>query len=339
MEFSRVQRQSTSPRPKSPQSARSGASQSSIRPADRLSGYLLHHQLTAVESLVRLLQAPVASLLTWLVVAVALALPAGLYLGLENLRGLSPLPQGASQMSVFLDPKTAERAVSPLRERILARADVATVDYISPTQALAEFRDYSGLGRVLDTLDDNPLPALLLVQPTDLARQPDRLEALRLALQAEPLVEDVSVDMAWVNRLHEIMALGQRLVMALGGLLALGVLLVIGNTLRLAIENRRDEIVIVKLVGGTDAFVRRPFLYTGFWYGVGGGLLAVVILALGLAWLAGPVGRLSDLYQADFQLRGVDAFAGLQLVLAAGLLGLAGAWLAVGRHLGDIEPK
>ena len=150
---------------------------------------------------------------------------------------------------------------------------------------------------------------------------------------------EARVDMAWVSRLQQLMLLGQRLVLALAGLLAVGVLLAIGNTIRLAIENRRDEILVVKLVGGTNAFVRRPFLYTGLWYGMGGGLLALVLMALGLWWLSGPAAYLADLYQSDFRLQGLGWTRSLQLVLLSGLLGWLGAWLAVARHLSSIEPK
>ena len=217
--------------------------------------------------------------------------------------------------------------------------EVDSVDYLSPLQALNEFKAYSGFGDVLDTLDDNPLPGVLLIQPAAQNTLPKQIEALQQQLKADPIVDDVRVDMQWVRRLHELMSLAQKLVLALGGLLALGVLIVIGNTIGLAIENRRDEIVIVKLVGGTNAFVRRPFLYTGIWYGLGGGLLTVLILTMGLAWFAGPVAKLTDLYQSHFQLQGLGWQNTLSLVLGAIILGWLGAWLAVGRHLGQIEPR
>ncbi len=286
----------------------------------------------------RLLKTPLQSLLTWLVVAIALALPTVLYIGLENVQAAGHGWQSSNQISVFIHKRAKPNAVDRLSERLRARAEVEAVEYISPSQALAEFQAYSGFGQVLETLDDNPLPPVLLVKP-ELNSSPAQLEQLRQLLLDEPVVDDVRVDMAWVQRLHELMQLGQRLVVALGSLLALGVLLVIGNTVRLAIENRRDEIVIVKLVGGTNAFVRRPFLYTGFWYGVGGGLLALVVVGLGVFWMSGPVARLAALYQSDFVLQGIDSLACVQLVLGAGALGLAGAWLAVGRHLSEIEPR
>lgn len=316
-----------------------GASQSRARLGDRLDAWLAHHSTTAIESLLRLLRSPLQSLLTWLVVAVAVALPAALYVVLSNVQNLGYSWQESSQLSVFIQRDARPEAVRSLRDALLARPDVEAVEHIPPDAALEEFKRYSGLGRVIESLEQNPLPDVLLVQPGEKGAGPEALEQLQAALEKELLVAEVRVDMAWVKRLQQLMQLGQRAVLALAGLLALGVLLAIGNTIRLAIENRRDEILVVKLVGGTDAFVRRPFLYTGFWYGLGGGLLALVLLALGLWWLSGPVGQLAAAYQSEFRLSGLDWATSIQLVLLAGLLGLTGAWLAVARHLSEIEPR
>ncbi len=317
---------------------KSGASQSKTRIADRFSAYLIHHQLTAVESLIRLLQTPVQSLLTWLVVAIALALPATLYVGLRNVQSLGAGWEGAPRLSVYLHKRASDVAIKQIVEQLRSKREVSSVEYISPAQALREFETYSGFGSALQSLDDNPLPAVLLVQPVT-AAAPERLELLVKELRANAVVDDANLDMQWVRRLYRLLQLAQRLVAGFGLLLAIGVLLVVGNTIRLAIENRRDEIVIVKLVGGTDAFVRRPFLYTGWWYGIGGGVLASALLALGLVAISDPVARLANLYQSDFRLSGLGLGASLGLILGSGVLGWLGAWLAVGRHLGAIEPK
>lgn len=316
-----------------------GASRSKTRVSDRLDSWAGHHSTTAVESLARLLRTPLQSLLTWLVVAVAVALPAALYVALSNVQHLGYSWQESSQVSVFVQRDARPDAVSALQARLLARPDVATVEHVAPDAALEEFKRYSGLGRVIDGLERNPLPDVLLVMPAANGLSAEGLQTLQGELEQETLVAEARVDMAWVSRLQQLMHLGQRLVLALAGLLAVGVLLAIGNTIRLAIENRRDEILVVKLVGGTDAFVRRPFLYTGLWYGMGGGLLALVLMALGLWWLSGPVAYLADLYQSDFRLQGLGWTRSLQLVLLSGLLGWLGAWLAVARHLSAIEPK
>jgi cell division transport system permease protein len=317
---------------------RYGASQSKARLGDKLRAYRAHHRGVARESLWRLLRTPVQSLLTWLVVAIALALPAVLYLALAQFQHLGEAWQAQPRASVFLHRGAREQAALQLRDRLAGRVEIEAVDYISPEQALREFEQYSGLGNVLDTLEENPLPGVLLVRPATNHSAPEQLESLKKSLRAEPLVEDVRLDMDWVRRLHQIMVIGQRLVVAMAVLLALGVLLVIGNTIRLAIESRRDEIVIVKLVGATNAFVRRPFLYTGFWYGFGGGLLAWLLLMAGVQWLSNPVARLAALYQSDIQLQGLSGGESLVLLLGSGALGLLGAVLAVGKHLHSIEP-
>ena len=210
---------------------------------------------------------------------------------------------------------------------------------IDADQALLEFQRYSGLGNVLQTLDDNPLPAVIVLHPQVRIDHPEKLEQLQQKIAREPLVDHVQLDMGWLRRLHEILALARQIVLSLGFLLGIGVLLVIGNTIRLAVENRRDEIIIIKLVGGTNAFVRRPFLYTGWWYGFGGGLLAIILLAIVGHWLSDSILRLASLYQSSYQLSGLDMELMTIVILGSGILGWLGAWIAVGRHLSAIEPQ
>jgi cell division transport system permease protein len=315
-----------------------GAVQSKTRISDRLGAWYAHHSDSAVDSLARMLRTPLHSLMTWLVVAIAVALPAALFIALMNLQQIGQQWQNSSEMSVFLQRDANETAVRELRERWQARPEIAQVIYISPTEALEEFRLHSGLGRVVDSLDNNPLPGVLLIQPANSASTPDALQALQSQLINEPLVAEVRIDMQWVKRLQQLIALAERIVMALTSLLALGLILIIGNTIRLSIENRREEILVVKLVGGTNAYIRRPLLYTGLWYGLGGGILAALLLAAGLQWLANPIAQLSALYQSNFHLVGLGFIGTLQLILLSGVTGIAGAWVAVGRHLSAIEP-
>lgn len=319
--------------------ARSGASQSRARIGDRFRAYRMHHRRVAMDSLRRLMRAPLQSTLTCLVVAIALALPAALYLALVQFQNLGASWQAQPHISVFLQPRTDDEQAQQLAEKLLGYPEVEAVDYVSPAQALVEFQQYSGLGSVVETLDENPLPGVLVIRPADSASAPAELGALRDRLAQEALADDVRLDMDWVRRLHQMMIIGERLVTAMAGLLSLGVLLVIGNTIGLAIESRREEIVVVKLVGGTDAFVRRPFLYTGFWYGFGGGLLAWILLALGVYWLSIPVSRLAELYQSGFRLQGLGLPQSLLILFGSGLLGLLGAALAVSKHLHAIEPN
>lgn len=316
-----------------------GASQSRASIRDRFTSYISHHRLVAKDSFRRLLAAPVSSTMTWLVIGIALALPGGLFVALSNIEAVSRDWDGAAQISLYMHKVVQEHDGRALARKLEAREDIAEVVFISPTQALEEFQHLSGYGEVLEHLDTNPLPAVLVVRPVEKSGTAESTNQLYLELKALPQVEQAVIDMEWVQRLYTMMALGKRMTLALAAILSLGVLLVIGNTIRLAIESRRDEIVIVKLVGGTNGFVRRPFLYTGLWYGLGGGLVAWLIINIGLLWLSGPVATLAGLYQSDFGLQGLGFGETLLLWLSASLLGLLGAWLAVGRHLGDIEPR
>lgn len=323
-----------------PRATRSqGAVQSKTSWRDKLDAWSAHHSNSAIESLLRLLETPLQSLMTWLVIAIAVALPAALFVVFSNVQQIGQTWQDSSQISVFLKKETTPIQAQDLRSRWAKRPDVAQATYVSSVQALEEFKRGSGLGELADHLDENPLPAVILIKPKIGGSAPDILNSLQQALIADPLVADVRLDMLWVKRLHQFITIAERFVVALAGLLALGVLLVIGNTIRMAIENRRDEILVVKLVGATDAYVRRPFLYTGLWYGIGGGILAAIILAIGFWWLSAPVQQLADLYQSSFRLQGLGVIESLQLILIAGITGLAGAWIAVARHLYLIQPR
>jgi cell division transport system permease protein len=314
-----------------------GASLSRTNLRDTYNSWLRHHRLSAADSLFRVIDRPLSSILTWLVIGIALALPVGLNVALDNIGQLSAGWERPSQLSLFLAEGVSEDRGRELGEVLVARDDIEFAHFVSREEALQEFSTLSGFADVLASLEENPLPNLILVSPADGSET--RVADLLEELQALPEVSEAVLDMAWLQRLNGLMELGRRLVLAVGGLLVLGVVLILGNTIRLAIESRREEIVITKLVGGSNAFVRRPFLYTGLWYGVGGGVAAGVLVALSMWFLREPVSRLALLYQSAFELDGLGIIDGLNLVLMGGALGLAGAWLAVTRHLSEIEPR
>ncbi|MGB1139788.1 MAG: permease-like cell division protein FtsX [Halioglobus sp.] len=315
-----------------------GASVSRTAFADRYRGWVRHHRLSAAESLHRVLDRPLASMLTWLVIGIALALPVGFSVGLDNVTRLSANWEGSAQISLFLSEGVNDAAARELASDLQARDDVSAATYLGKQEALAEFSELSGFADILANLDSNPLPNLVLVTPVTDA-QGSAVTDLREDLAARDEVAEAVLDMEWLQRLNNFMLLGKRMTWVAGAMLVLGVLLILGNTIRLAIESRRDEIVIVKLVGGSNAFVRRPFLYTGLWYGVGGGAMAALLVAVSLWLLRAPVGNLALLYESAFQLHGLGVMGSLNLVLIGGGLGLAGAWLAVGQHLSRIEPR
>lgn len=217
---------------------------------------------------------------------------------------------------------------------------VISVHYISREQALKEFQTLSGFGDALKALKSNPLPSVLIVKPKlSSSKNEQTVQRLLTKLRNLRQTDKAQLDMQWVRRLYAIMNIVERGVLILGLLLALAVLLVVGNTIRLAIQNRRKEIVVMKLIGGTDAFIRRPFLYTGFWYGLFGGIIAWLLVSFTLLSISNPIEKLTTLYQNQFELNQMSFYTTLILLILSVLLGLAGSWFAVGRHLRDIEPQ
>jgi len=280
----------------------------------------------------------VASMMTWMVMGVALALPVALLLLLGSLQGVSAGWENSARITAYLSLDVPVEQARELASEIDGDGRVLSVELVDRDQALAEFRVSSGLDDALDFLDDNPLPHTLLVTPEDNARSADGVQALVTFMEGMDAVERVQVDLGWLQRLNAITDILARAVWALALLLCAAVILVIGNTVRLSIENRRDEILVAKLVGGTDAFVRRPFLYTGAWFGLGGGVVAWVLIQVSLWWLNGPIERLASLYQSEFVIHGPGFDGALALIITAMVLGWLGAWVAVKRHLDDIEP-
>jgi cell division transport system permease protein len=301
--------------------------------------YFAHHWCSAKSSLRRLLVTPFSSLLTWLVIAIALALPVGLMVLLDNVAGLTDNLEGSSRLTLYMKLDQDDQQSLLIAQQIKARTDVESVEFIDRQQALEEFKVASGWGDVLAYLDSNPLPSVIIVQPGLILDNVDMVRQLMAELEKLPGVENIQIDLQWVKRLHALFALLERFLFALAALFGLAVILTIGNTIRLSIENRRDEIVVVKLVGGTDPYVRRPFLYTGFWYGVIGAVIAWMMVNASLLWLGKPVNELAELYYSQFNLRGLSLQTTIMLFLVGGFLGSAGAWIAVKRHLDDIEPS
>lgn len=301
--------------------------------------FFLQHLQALIYSLGQLSRTPGSTLMTAAVIGIALALPAGLHVLLKNVEALGADWRGVTQISVFLKPEQSDADAARLAERVRALPGVETVTVRTRAEALDEFRRLSGFGAALEALGENPLPAVLVVQPGGALQSTPRETAQLLErLRALPEVELAQADMQWLQRLTALLAVAQRGVLVTGAFLALAVLLIVGNTIRLAIHSRRDEIEIIKLVGATDAFVRRPFLYNGLWYGLFGGIIACVLVGLSLWLLTEPVRRLSALYAGGFELGGLDGASALTVLASGVVLGLGGSLLAVKRHLAAIEP-
>ena len=306
---------------------------------DRFRSWRQHHQDSFKDALQRLNAARTSSAMTILVMTIALALPMGLSVLINQVKQLGVNWQEAAQISVYLTDSVSAEQQQALTEQVGQLAGVANAQLLDKDLALAEFQQHAGMGDALLQLDYNPLPSVIVVTPKSIEGGAAALEPLRDRLVALDGVDQVQIDLLWVERLSAILAMFERFASGLAVLLIIALLLVMANTIRLAIESRREEILVIKLVGGTDAFVRRPFLYIGVLYGLLAGLLAWVLLALGLAWLNVTVERVAALYQSDFALFGMPFTDGLALVFGAMLLGLAGAWLAVGQHVRAIEPQ
>jgi cell division transport system permease protein len=304
-----------------------------------MGAWLNRHLQTLVGSLGRLSQQPVSNLLTILVIGIALALPACLQVLVANARSVTGDLSNAVDISVYLKRNVSEQQAREVANKIRQRRDVAKVDLITATTALKEFREFSGFGAALDVLADNPLPHALVVRPGADDLTPAHLESVGADLKALPEVEIVQLDTAWVQRLEAILEAARRGIFVAAALLGLGVMVIVGNTIRLDIQNRRDEIEVTKLVGGSDAFVRRPFLYSGVWYGLGGSLVALLIVAVTVIVLSGPVQRITGLYGSDFRLSGLGLNTSLLLIGAGITLGWMGSFVTASRHLRAIEPK
>lgn len=300
--------------------------------------YLLRHAQVFFFSLGQLTRTPVATFLTIAVIGITLALPASLYVGIVNVQRLANGWEDNGQISLFLKQDVTAAATEKLADKIRRMPGVAWVNYISRDAALAEFKKLSGFGDALNALERNPLPAVLVVHPSAKHADPDKLQALLRELNRNREVDIAQLDLDWVRRLHAMLDLAQQAVLILATGLAVAVLLIIGNTIRLAVLNRREEIEITKLIGGTNAFIRRPFLYSGTLQGLLGAVFAWLLVGLGMLLLSDPIHRLAGLYGSRFELENLGFLATLALIGTGGLLGWLGSRLAVGRHLRVIEP-
>jgi len=297
------------------------------------------HVQALLGSLGRLSRNPFATLLTVLVIGLALALPAALSLLVTNAQVATGDFTNAVDLSVYLKTDVSLTKAEQLANNARQRSEIAEVTLIPADKALAEFRTYSGFGAALDALKENPLPHVLHVRPRSQASSASALESLRRYFTAWPEVDIVQIDSEWIMRFNAILDVLWKLLLIASVLLGAGVLAVIGNTIRLEILNRRAEIEVTKLVGGSNGFVRRPFLYTGVLYGLGGAVLAWLIVEAAVALVGPSVATLAQLYGSRYSLQGPSG-GDIGIVLAAGVvLGWLGAWISAARHLRSIEPR
>ncbi|MCK9538008.1 permease-like cell division protein FtsX [Dokdonella sp.] len=303
---------------------------------ERAAAWRDQHLYSFFSSLGRLAARPFASALTVLVLGLALALPLLFWLAFDNARHWSGGLREARDITVFLDPAADAPAAQALAAELRGRADVAAVLVRTPEQGLAEFRQLAGFGAALDAMADNPLPSVLVVTPAASAAGYD--PPLVGELRGDARIDLVQYDATWGRKLTGILEFGERLVTVLAALLAAATVLVIGNTVRMDIQTRREEVSVMQLIGASDGFVRRPFLYAGLWYGLLGALLALAVVGLLEFALAAPLERLLGAWTDAQAARGLGAGAALGVLAAGATLGWLGAYLVVARHLAAGRP-
>ncbi len=303
-----------------------------------MGAWLTRHLQNALAALGQLSRAPVATALTVTVIGIALALPAGLLAAVQGAQRVAGSWEDIRDFSVYLKPGKPLEAARDLAREIGKHEAVAETRVVTADDAMAEFTEDPGLGDALRSLGHNPLPHTVVVRPTAQASTAS-LDALRAKLEARPEVDLVQLDTQWLARLAAILDFVRRAIWIGAALLVAAVIMIVGNTIRLDIQNRRQEIEVSKLLGATDAFVRRPFLYIGFWYGLLGGLVALLLLGAGALVLRPPLERLLQVYGTTLGGFGLPAPAVLAVIAGGLAAGCAGAWIAVGRHLSEIQPR
>lgn len=313
-----------------------GATASQPNLLQKLIRAVLTHVRQALTSLGELWRSPLWALITVAVLGISMTLPTTLHLLVKNVQQVSRSYDQSFEISLFLKNDASSTDIATLVTLLQGDNQVAQVRLIDKAAAMTEFKQQSGFGEALAFLDQNPLPDVLLVTPK--LNQPAAAEALMHKLEKERFVELAKLDISWLERLAALMNLMQQAVYTIAVLLLSAALLVIGNTIRLSIMDKKAEIEVMKLVGATDAFIQRPFLYTGIWLGVFGGFLAFVVVELMLWWLQGAIATVTQLYQSDFVLNSLSLQEFGYLMLIAVTLGLVGSYIAVRSHIKAIEP-
>ena len=293
---------------------------------DKLHAYRDQHAQALFSSLGRLISSPFTSLMTIVVLAVAISLACGFYLMVINLQQIAGNLETGDQISLFLRNEISDAQANKFSDRIKLNPNVDQVKLISKKEALAEFKTYSGFGSAIDVLESNPLPIVIQVKPKNTLVDKQGFENLLESFKESPEVDIAQIDMQWLEKLESILAVAQLGGTLISVLIGIGVLFIIGNTIRLELHNRRDEVIIAKLVGATNAFIQRPFLYDGFWIGFISGVAAWFIVTGMLLILWQSVEKLSRLYGGSFHMLFLSFSETLTLLLISSLLGILGAW-------------
>ena len=306
--------------------------------SDKAQAYLHIHAHAMFSSLGRLFRNSFTTFMAITIMAIAISLAAGFYLLIANMQQFTGEIESSQQISLFLKTSVSDEAGKQLAKQLRKNTLLNDVTLISKKQALIDFKQYSGFGDALNVLDKNPLPVVLKVSPKDALKDISSIEKLITEFNQLPQVDFTQLDMQWIERLQSIMQFIQRGATLLSILLGIAVLFITGNTIRLELQNRRDEVLIAKLVGATHSFIQRPFLYTGFWLGFLSGVVAWILLNIMILVLQSPVENLSILYNSDFKILYLNATESILLLIIASCLGILGAWSVLHYQLQQIKP-
>ncbi|MFA5982693.1 MAG: permease-like cell division protein FtsX [Methylococcaceae bacterium] len=306
---------------------------------DKLKAYFALHRHDMFSSLARLVDAPFTSLLTIAVLATAIAFASGFYIVVANFKQLTGSLEATNQISLFLRDDVSESRANKLVESIKQNEDIAAVQLITKAQALKEFQNFSGFGAAINALESNPLPIVIQVQPKNASDSAQKIDGLLDKLGKTIEVDQVQVDMNWVKRLQTLFELISQAALLISIFLGLAVVLITANTIRLELHNRQEEISIIKLIGATNSFIRRPYLYTGLWFGFFSGVLAWFIVAIALLFIKYPIEKLSFLYDSDFHILFLSYSESLLMLILSSLMGILGAWIVLSYQLKQLNPK
>jgi cell division transport system permease protein len=306
---------------------------------ERVQSYLHIHAHALFSSLGRLVKTPLTSFMAIAVMAIAMTLAAGFYLFVENMQGLTGNLESTNQISLYLKSDLSHMESKKLAEEIKKNSLVESLILISKDQAMAEFKSYSGFGDTLEMLETNPLPIVIQVQPKNSLDDILGIERLMMDFSNYPQIDFVKMDMQWIKRLQSIMQIVQRSVFLLTILLSFAVIFITGNTIRLELQNRREEVLVAKFGGATHSFIQTPFLYTGFWLGFISGVFSWILVTLIVVILQGPIDRLAMLYDGSFEVRFLSFMDTIGLLFIASLLSIIGAWVVLSYQVSQIKPK
>ena len=300
--------------------------------------FLSRHLRAIRQSIKRLSVLPSATFITFAVIGIALALPMGLFVLLTNIHNATlGFHETTSQISLYLNHDASQSQADDLMRILRANNDISDIKYISPKQGLEEFQKQSGFANIITELDTNPIPPVIVIYPKEPFTHSPNINELLTQLKNLPNVQTVQLDMLWLQRLNAIINLGTNLAYALIFLFAIGVILIVGNTIRLTMQKQKDEIKIINLLGGTNRFIRRPFLYSGIIYGLVGSIIAWMLIDLIMWYLQGPIQDLTGLYHSQFKLQGLNITSTLLLLTTGIILGYLGSWVTIGKQIKEIE--